>query len=41
MYVDNIDTYSKAKIRFEYKEPGNVTSNGLVIDYIDFIPADD
>ncbi len=40
MYVDNITTFSKAKIRFEYKGPGNVPSNGLVIDYIDFVPAE-
>lgn len=40
MYVD-IATYGKAKVRFEYKEPGRVSSNGLVIDYIDFIPADE
>ncbi len=39
MFVNNIETYSKAKIRFEYKEPGNVRSNGLIIDYVDFIPA--
>ena len=39
MYVDNIHEYGKAKIRFEYKQPGAVLTNGLVIDYIDFLPA--
>lgn len=41
MYVDNITEFSKAKIKFEYKGPGNAPSNGLVIDYIDFVPADE
>lgn len=42
MYVENIDTYGDAKIRFEYKGPGtNVPENGLVIDYIDLIPVFD
>jgi hypothetical protein len=39
MWVDNLTEYGSAKIRFEYKEPGKVTNNGLVIDYIDFLPA--
>ena len=39
MYVDNIDVYGSAKIKFEYKAPGFVVSNGLVIDYIEFIPV--
>ena len=39
MWVDNIPEYSPAKIRFEYKGPGFVQTNGLVIDYVDFIPA--
>jgi uncharacterized surface protein with fasciclin (FAS1) repeats len=39
MYVDNIDEYSRPRIRFEYKAPGFVPSNGLVIDYVEFIPA--
>lgn len=39
MYVDNIDEYGSAKIRFEYKAPGFVASNGLVIDLIEFIPV--
>lgn len=40
MYVNNINEYGKAKIRFEYKQPGNVLTNGLVIDYIDFLPVE-
>ena len=39
MKVDNIAEYSRAKIRFEYKSPGSVLNNGLVIDYVDFVPA--
>ena len=39
MYVDNITTFGKAKIRFDYKEPGQTSSNGLVVDYIDFVPV--
>jgi hypothetical protein len=39
MYVDNIDVYGSAKVKFDYKGPGLVASNGLVIDYIEFIPA--
>ena len=40
MWVDNMTEYGSAKIRFEYKEPGNVYNKGLVIDYIDFVPAE-
>lgn len=39
MYVDNITEFSKARIKIEYKGPGKVSSNGLVLDYIDFIPV--
>lgn len=38
-YVDNIDTYGKPKIRFEYKGPGRAPGHGLVIDAIFFIPV--
>lgn len=38
-WVENIYEYGKAKIRFEYNAPGNVQTNGLVVDYIEFIPA--
>jgi hypothetical protein len=38
-WVENISEYGKAMIKFEYVGPGTmVLSNGLVIDYIEFIP---
>jgi len=40
MYVENIAEYGPAKIRFEYKEPGRVSNNGFVLDYIEFIPIE-
>ncbi len=40
MWVDNIDTYSKVKIRFEYKGPGFVFNNGLVIDNIELVSGE-
>lgn len=40
MYVDNITEFGKAKIRFDYRGPGDAPSNGFVIDYIDFVPVD-
>lgn len=40
-WVDNIEEYQKAKIRFDYKGPGNAPNNGLVIDYIEFKPESD
>lgn len=39
MWVDNIVDYGSAKVKIEYAGPGRVTSNGLVIDYIEFKPA--
>jgi uncharacterized surface protein with fasciclin (FAS1) repeats len=39
LYVDNIEEYGSTKIRIDYKGPGFVASNGLVIDYIEFIPV--
>ena len=39
MYVENIEEYGSAKIRIDYKGPGLVANNGLVIDYIEFIPV--
>lgn len=38
-YVDNITEFDKPKVRFEYKGPGQVPSQGLVIDYVDFLPV--
>jgi hypothetical protein len=40
MWVENLDAYGKAKIRFEYKGPGLIFSNGLIIDNIELIPAE-
>ncbi len=37
-WVYNESEYGKAKIKFEYGGPANMPSNGLVFDYIDFIP---
>lgn len=39
MVVDNIQEYSRVKIKIVYKGPSSgLSSNGLVLDYIDFIP---
>lgn len=38
---ENIEEYGKATFRFEYIDPANMPSNGLIIDYIDFIPYDE
>jgi hypothetical protein len=38
-FVENITEFGKPKVRFEYKGPGKAPSQGLVIDYIDFLPA--
>ncbi|MCK4748318.1 MAG: hypothetical protein KAT15_14810, partial [Bacteroidales bacterium] len=40
-FVENNVAYGETTIRFEYREPGNVLSNGLVIDYIDFLPYEE
>ena len=37
-YVNNITTFSKAKIKFEYIGPGKAPSNGFVFDNIVFVP---
>jgi len=39
MYVDNLTEFGRAKVRFEYIGPGNVSTQGLVIDYIEFLPV--
>jgi len=41
MYVENIVEYGKPKIKIVYKGPGNVLSNGLVIDFVEFIPVEE
>jgi hypothetical protein len=33
-----ITEFGKTRVRFEYREPGEVSANGLVIDYIEFTP---
>jgi hypothetical protein len=40
MYVDNVTSYDAVNIRFEYKGPGLVPNNGLLLDYIEFQPVD-
>ncbi len=40
-FVENTGEYGTTTLKFVYREPGRVLSNGLVIDYIDFIPYDD
>lgn len=37
-WMENQTEYGQAVLRFEYKGPSSVTGNGLVIDYIEFIP---
>ncbi len=39
MYVENIHEYGNANIKIDYKGPGFVASNGLVIDCIEFKPV--
>ncbi|HEX2395780.1 MAG TPA: hypothetical protein VHI78_10560, partial [Bacteroidales bacterium] len=39
-WIDNLDEYGKARIRIEYRGPSTLTTNGLVIDYIQFVPRD-
>lgn len=39
-WVDNKNEYGNTTVKFVYLGPGKVASNGLVIDYIDFVPYD-
>ncbi|TVR69685.1 MAG: hypothetical protein EA408_12395 [Marinilabiliales bacterium] len=39
-FVDNKAEYGETRVRFVYKEPGNVLLNGLALDNIMFIPYD-
>ena len=41
LWIENKLGYGETKIRFDYMGPGGVSTNGLVIDYIDFVPFDD
>jgi hypothetical protein len=38
MWVENIDRFGPARIRFEYTGPGNAPGHGLILDNIRFIP---
>lgn len=40
-FAENRAGYGETRIRLEYRQPGRVQSNGLVIDYIEFIPYAD
>ncbi len=40
-WVENKGDYGNSVIEFVYKGPGNVSINGLVIDYIEFAPYDE
>ncbi len=39
-WVDNKNEYGNTTLKFVYVGPGKVASNGLIIDYIDFVPYD-
>ena len=41
MLVENITSYDKVDIRFEYVGPGNVANNGLVLDVLEFVPVNE
>lgn len=42
MYVEEITSYDEIDIKFDYKGPGTmVPYNGLLIDYIEFVPVTD
>jgi hypothetical protein len=40
-WIENKLEYGQTRIRFDYMGPGGVSNNGLVIDYIDFVPFDE
>ncbi len=41
MWVNSIVEYGRPKIKIVYKGPGFVLSNGLVMDYVEFIPVEE
>ena len=41
MLVENVTSYEKLDIRFDYRGPGSVPNNGLVLDNLEFIPVND
>ncbi|MCK5134981.1 MAG: fasciclin domain-containing protein [Bacteroidales bacterium] len=40
-WIENRLDYGETRIKFVYREPGLVSNNGLVIDYIEFFPFDE
>ena len=41
MLVENVTSYTEVDIKFEYRGPGSVANNGLVLDKLEFIPYND
>jgi len=41
MLLENVTSYERLDIRFEYRGPGNVANSGLVVDVLEFIPYND
>jgi hypothetical protein len=39
-WIQDLEEYGKAEMRFEYKGPSTVSTNGLGLDYIEFTPHD-
>ncbi len=39
-WVESIWEYGKPEIKFVYKGPGYLSNNGLILDFIEFIPED-
>jgi hypothetical protein len=37
-WVNNLTTYGRATVRFEYKGPSTLAGNGFILDYMEFIP---
>jgi hypothetical protein len=37
-WVNNLTSYGRATVRFEYKGPSTISGNGLILDYLEFIP---
>ncbi len=40
-FIENKLDYGQTRIKFVYREPGLVQNNGLVIDYIEFVPVEE
>ncbi len=41
MWVNNITEYGKPNIKFVYRGPSTIMAQGLVIDYVEFIPVEE